>query len=139
MCNHIKSLTIGLLWLPLAVLAASPAPHYCELNLEEEYWAAWQRCEGQLVKIMGQVATLPMQHPTGLHNQMNLDTGGFETRYETYVNMQDAQLVVTSDAPINCSAAIVVEGIVDIVELGGEKGKSSYKNVWLKLQQYECR
>lgn len=112
---------------------------YCPIDLATADWTAWQQCQGQLVKITGKITHLIMQHPTGLHNTFSLDEKQPNKKHETYLETPQSQLVLTSDEAIECEEQIEVEGIVDLVDLGGDTGKQSYKNVWLKVERYTCQ
>ncbi|MCK5215548.1 MAG: hypothetical protein KAR05_09370 [Candidatus Omnitrophica bacterium] len=125
---------------PPAVFAEQKTNKYCEIDLNESNWAAWEKCEGKLVKITGKIAGLALQHPVGMHDTLDFKTGEVKGKYETRIDTGGSQIVITSDQKTECSGDITVEGIVDIVDLGGEEGsKSGYKNVWIRVQSYKCK
>ena len=130
---------IVLMLSPLYLFAEHEEAEYCEIDPDGSYWDAWEKCEARLVRIKGKIAESAMQHPVGLHNTFDFNTKRIKEKHETYIDMNDFQIVVTSDQKIECTGNIEVEGIVDIIDLGGEAGKSSYKNVWIKAQNYECK
>jgi len=47
------------------------------------------------------------------------------------------QIVLTSDAKIECPGVIRMTGEVDVVDLGGV-GKNSYSRPWVRVKDYEC-
>ena len=129
-----------LIFTPLSIFAEQKNNKYCEIDPDEPNWAAWEKCEGKLVKITGKIADFALQHPAGMHDTLDLKTREVKRKYKTYIDIGDAQIVITSDQKIECSGGIKVEGIVDIVDLGGEEGaKYGYKNVWIRVQSYKCK
>ncbi len=110
---------------------------YCVID--ESDWSAWETCKNQIVKIIGHISEFPKQHPTGLHNSFDPDTNELKIKFENYMDINGFQVVLTTDEKINCKGRIEVEGLVDIVDLGGQRGtKESYKNIWIKVMNFKC-
>ncbi|GBC59725.1 hypothetical protein DENIS_0666 [Desulfonema ishimotonii] len=129
-----------LIFTSLIIFAEQKDNEYCEINHREPVGAAWKKCEGKLVKITGKISNFALQHPTGMHDTFDPEAKEAKRKYETYIDTGTSQIVITSDEKIECSGDIEVEGIVDIVDLGGEEGtKTSYKNVWIQVQSYRCK
>jgi hypothetical protein len=125
----------------LAVMLAFPISFVRanDCDIDGNTWEAWEKCDNQVVKIAGRISEFPMQHPTGLHNAFNPHTKAFETKMENYMDYKGAQLVLTSKEAITCKGRIEVEGIVDLIDLGGQEGtKQGYKNIWIKVIHFEC-
>ncbi len=67
------------------------------------------------------------------------DTNELKIKFENYMDINGFQVVLTTDEKINCKGRIEVEGIVDIVDLGGQmETKESYKNIWIKVMNFKC-
>ena len=129
-----------LIFTPLFIFAEQKDNKYCEIDSNEPNWAAWEKCDGKLVKITGKIADFALQHPVGTHDTFDPKTKEVKRKYETYIDTGDSQIVITSDQKIECSGDIEIKGIVDIIDLGGEEGtKSSYKNVRIRVQSYKCK
>jgi len=125
---------------PVAAFTQGQTKGYCSIDPEKSFWAAWEKCDGKRVKVTGKMAEFAMQHPTGLHDRFDPETTEFKKQHEAYLELNDAQIVLTSSEKITCSDAIEVEGLVDLVDLGGEEGtKSGYKNIWIKVRSYQCK
>jgi len=111
---------------------------YCKID--EGDWDAWVACNNKYVKIIGRISDSPMQHPTGIHNTLDAITMQLRTKFENYMDINGSQIVLTSDEEINCKGRIEVEGLVDVVDLGGpDKTKQGYKNIWVKVVSFECK
>ena len=128
-----------LVFTPLSIFAEQKNNEYCEIDPNEP---SWEKCEGKLVKITGKIADSVsiLQHPVGMHNTLDIKTKEIKKKYETYIDVGNSQIIITSDEKIEYSGDIEVEGIVDIFDLGGnEHTKGGSKSVWIRVQSYRCK
>lgn len=95
-------------------------------------------CNNKTVKIVATTSNNVMQHPMGMHDTLDFATKKINRTHENYIDFDGMQIVATSKETIKCSEKVEIEGTVDLVDLGGEAGKDSYKNVWIKTHQYNC-
>ena len=116
------------------------ANEYCEIDDSKFSWSAWEQCDGRIVKIVGNKSKMYLQHPTGLHDFFDLKTGQFKKKFEHYINFAGHEIIVTFEEKIVCEDSVEIEGVVDIVDLGGDAGtKGGYKNVWIKASNMICK
>lgn len=109
------------------------------IDLTTENTQNIEHCQGQLIRIQGQHAPMIMQHPTGLYNSFDINTGKMKKSYENYVETVLGQIVVVTQSPIQCPDTFIIKGYLDIVDLGGAANtKNSYKNYWIKATAITC-
>lgn len=93
-----------------------------------------------MVNIIARLSRGISQHPSGMHDNYDLLTDKVVHKTESFVDFDGVQMVVTTTKGdgIKCNGDIEIEGVVDIVDLGGESGKSSYRNIWIKALNFRC-
>ncbi len=96
----------------------------------------WDKCDGETIKIQGEVAKEIYSHPTGLHMSVNSD-GEIVMPEETYVNVGPLQFVITSEEKISCKSGVEVFGTLDVVEIETNDG-ITYQNYWIISDTIEC-
>ncbi|MDA0967695.1 MAG: hypothetical protein O2970_12190 [Proteobacteria bacterium] len=95
-------------------------------------------CENKTIKINAKISDFAMQHVAGVHLLLDLNTKKIKSAHENYIDFDGMQIVATYKEPFKCNNNIEVVGTVDIVDLGGKVGKSSYRNIWLRTHNYKC-
>ena len=96
-------------------------------------------CADKTVKIRTKISQFGLQHPVGMHDTLDFKTKELKRVHENYLEFDGWEIVATYKEPFKCENNIEIEGTVDVVNLGGPKGtKNSYKNVWIKTDNYKC-
>lgn len=108
---------------PAEVEGPAPATESASVASEEEGLCAlgpvaeWAACDGQRVRLRGEMSEHVAQHP--------MMSGPDEE--QGYVDAEGTQLIVLTKTPIACAEAVSVVGTLRGIDLGGEPGtKSSY-------------
>jgi hypothetical protein len=85
----------------------------------------WSACEGREVELRGQAPQMVMQHPV-LSQPEGLSPDN-RNSYQGYLEVDQAQVIVLTNAAFACPGAMRVVGTLARVDLGGEPGtKGSY-------------
>ena len=140
MSKH-KIFFMALIMLGFSVsVAQSGKNNFCSVDTGETSFSSWQECNGKLVKVKGRVSgSFFGQHPVGIHDTMDIVTFQHNRKYETDVDIGGRQVVLSYPERIECQECIDIEGIVDIVDLGGEEGtRGSYGGLWIKVLNFRC-
>ena len=86
-------------------------------------------CLGQMTKAIGSVPEMIYAHPM-------IST---ENSIQSYIQIEDEQLIVLSEQPIDCNKQFQVVGLLQEIDLGGAPGtRGSYKNFYFSDSTIQC-
>lgn len=93
-------------------------------------------CQNKTVRLEGAISRRIMQHPV-----MTMpDVPGEKKTFQNYLDTKFGQIVLVSNDEITCADKIEVEGVLSMINLGGEPGtKNSYKNPFVQVAKFSCK
>ena len=91
-----------------------------------------ENCLGKITRVTGTVPQTPHAHPI-------IPTNPDQKTTQSYIQVEDQQLIVLVELPIDCAGTIELTGVLNEIDLGGPEGtRSSYKNYYFSQSTVYC-
>ena len=89
-------------------------------------------CLGKVIQIHGSVPKMIYNHPM-INTPLGPDS------IQSYLEIEDQQLIILSEEQWNCSGKVEITGILKEIDMGGPEGtRNSYRNYYISQSTINC-